>query len=40
MSQHIFTVQVECDDSEDYEQTVMALSGIGEILDETSDFSG
>ena len=38
MSNHIFTVKVECEDSADYERTVMALSEIGEITNEESDF--
>ena len=40
MSKHIFTVEVECDDSREYEQAVMALGGIGEITNEESDFKG
>lgn len=40
MSKHIFKVEVECDDSADYERAVSTLSSIGEILDEESDFNG
>lgn len=39
MSKHIFTVQVECDSSEEYEAAANNLSAIGEIIDEDSDFS-
>lgn len=39
MSKHIFTVKVECEDSDEYESTIMALTEIGEITNETSDFT-
>ncbi len=38
MSKHIFTVEVECEDSEEYERTVMAINNLGEITNEESDF--
>jgi hypothetical protein len=38
VSKHTFTVVVECDDSDEYEKTVMDLSAIGEITYEESDF--
>lgn len=38
MSKHIFTVEVECKDSDDYARVVRTLSGVGEILEEDSDF--
>lgn len=38
MSKHIFTVEVECEDATAYEQAVMALSAVGEVTDEESDF--
>lgn len=38
MSNHIFTIEVECADSADYERVMLALSAIGEITDEESDF--
>lgn len=38
MSKHIFTVEVECDDADDYERTVTGLSAFGEITNEESDF--
>lgn len=38
MSTHTFTVEVECDSSEEYEQAVRALGAIGEITNEESDF--
>lgn len=40
MSKHVFTVEVECEDSDDYERVVMTLSSVGEITDEQSDFEG
>lgn len=40
MSRHIFTVDVQCEDSDEYEQAVRTLSGVGEITNEESDFNG
>lgn len=39
MSKHIFKVEVDCEDSKEYEQAVIALSSVGEIVDEESDFN-
>jgi len=39
MSKHIFTVEVECEDSAEYESAIHTLSSLGDILDEESDFS-
>lgn len=39
MSKHIFKVEVECEDSAEYERVVMHLGEVGEIVDEESDFS-
>jgi len=38
MSKHIFTVEVECEDSEEYERVLMALGNLGEVTNEESDF--
>lgn len=38
MSKHIFTVEVECEDSDEYERAVSAISSVGEITDEETDF--
>lgn len=38
MSKHTFTVVVECEDSDEYEQAVNAISSVGEITDEENDF--
>ncbi len=38
MSKHIFTVEVECEDSDEYESAVMTLNSLGDITSEESDF--
>lgn len=38
MSKHVFTVEVECEDSADYERVVATLGSVGDITDEESDF--
>lgn len=39
MSTHIFTVEVDCEDADEYERVIHTLSSLGEITNEESDFT-
>lgn len=39
MSKHIFTVEIECENSADYEWALHSLSSVGEITNEESEFT-
>ena len=38
MSKHIFTIEVECETPQDYENAMLTLANVGEVTDEESDF--
>jgi hypothetical protein len=40
MSHHVFTIEVDCDSSDEYDQIVETLNSVGDITDEHSDHHG